>query len=244
MSQLLDSYKDLLRLDVQLVKHTSELEEFEHSSKQDRAKAFTGKLQYITLYVLDCMCWISTSPVLYIGNSKLLIEEEKFRKTGKKKFEHISEKLLLSFNKLQQLSSTAIDGLVMETKPNLESLSEQSRALIKGKLKERAELMHLELISHGAGGAVVSKAPITSGPTHKLSIASSQASLPMGSPSPGPKNLTSFGLRPTTKTGKHATTTATHSGDENSSSNDTNASSVHSKSSADETPKSRVRIIL
>ena len=42
LGQLSDSYKDLRRLDIQLAKHTSELEDFEHSSKQDRAKAFSG----------------------------------------------------------------------------------------------------------------------------------------------------------------------------------------------------------
>ena len=44
LSLMSETYKELLRLDVQLVKHTSELEDFEHTSKQDRAKAFTGKL--------------------------------------------------------------------------------------------------------------------------------------------------------------------------------------------------------
>ena len=42
MSQLQAVYKELLRSDVQLLKHTAELEEFEHSSKQDRAKALAG----------------------------------------------------------------------------------------------------------------------------------------------------------------------------------------------------------
>jgi hypothetical protein len=249
LSQLSESYKDLRRLDVQLAKHTSELEDFEHSSKQDRAKAFSGKLQlyvfaWFSILAENCFSYVTLpSFFLPLGNSKLLIEEEKFRKTGKKKFEQISEKLLISFNKFQLLSTT-VDGIAIELKPDLEALSEHSRALIKGKLKERAELMHLELISsHGSGGAVVPKAPISAGPMRKLSIASS----PMRSPSPGPKNLTLFGLRPTNKAGKHPTNTANHSNssDENFTSNDANAS-VHIKSSADESPRSssRVRIIL
>ncbi len=150
-----------------------------------------------------------------------------------------------SFNKFQQVSSATLDGIVIEAKPSLECLSDQSRALIKGKLKERAELMHLELMSHGVVGGAVSKAPTSATPMHKSSISSSQSSLPMGSPSHNSKSLTLFGLRPSSKAGKHPATTAnqTNSADENCTSNDANAS-IHSKSSADEPHKSRVRIIL
>jgi len=40
-----------------------------------------------------------------IGNSKLLIEEEKFRKNGKKKYEQLADKMSLLFTKLSSLST-------------------------------------------------------------------------------------------------------------------------------------------
>jgi hypothetical protein len=40
------------------------------------------------------------------GNSKLLIEEEKFRKNGKKKYEQLADKMSLLFTKLSTLSTS------------------------------------------------------------------------------------------------------------------------------------------
>ena len=42
---------------------------------------------------------------MFIGSSKALIEEEKFRKAGKRKYEHISEKILSTFSSLHRLAT-------------------------------------------------------------------------------------------------------------------------------------------
>jgi hypothetical protein len=84
-----------------------------------------------------------------------LIEEEKFRKTGKKKFEQITEKVLSQYTKLNALvaethnnsnnnNNNINNGI--EIKMDFSNLSSQSKVLLKGKAKERSELMHLELI--------------------------------------------------------------------------------------------------
>ena len=66
----------------QLVKHVREMEDFETASKQDRVK-------------------------LLSGNSRALIEEEKFRKNGKRKYEQITERIIAMAELLEQLTATA-----------------------------------------------------------------------------------------------------------------------------------------
>ena len=58
------------------------MEDFEMASKQDRVK-------------------------LLSGNSRALIEEEKFRKNGKRKYEQITERIIAMAEMLEQLTATA-----------------------------------------------------------------------------------------------------------------------------------------
>lgn len=83
-----------------------------------------------------------------VGNSKALIEEEKFRKTGKRKYESIIERLYAGFLNAQ--------GIIFDTKFDLITspilnLSNASQMAIKsnGKSIERIELMHLHTTTHG-----------------------------------------------------------------------------------------------
>ncbi len=70
------------------------------------------------------------------------MDEEKFRKAGKKKFEHITERLVAAAKLAQQycLQSAPLDT---------SGLSAQSQLALHGKLQERAELMHLHTLTHG-----------------------------------------------------------------------------------------------
>ena len=120
-----DSIVEITRLDNLLTKHVVEMEEFEASSKQNRVALLTG-------------------------NSKALVEEEKFRKNGKKKYEVLSEKiisahvsLLRAVGSLNGLPSGVVPGI------DLTHLSSQTVALLKGKAQEKIELMHLHTTTHG-----------------------------------------------------------------------------------------------
>lgn len=77
-----------------------------------------------------------------LGNSKALVDEEKFRKSGKKKFEMISEKLLEAARSAQSCSG----GFPMD----ISKLSSSGQDLLRGKVHERTELMHLHTMTHGA----------------------------------------------------------------------------------------------
>jgi hypothetical protein len=95
------------------------------------------------------------------GNSRLLVEEEKFRKAGKKKYEVLSEKMLQLFAKLNTLtgaSTTSAGGPAphIDVRPTLAALSAKGKGLLKGRFKERIELMHLQLSTGPAAAAVAS----------------------------------------------------------------------------------------
>lgn len=78
---------------------------------------------------------------LNVGNSKLLIEEEKFRKNGKRKYEQLSEKLLQAAQMVHHYG----DGFHVDCS----KLSLACQDLLKGKFQDRLELMHLHTTTHG-----------------------------------------------------------------------------------------------
>jgi len=83
------------------------------------------------------------------------MEEEKFRKSGKKKYEQITDKMLQVFQKLSALlnqapvtSPTAAGAGSggIEIKIDFTQLSASGQALLKDKkFKEKIELMHLKV---------------------------------------------------------------------------------------------------
>lgn len=116
MDKYLECMREMQKYDSQLVKHIHEMEEFENASKQDRMKVLSG-------------------------NSKALVEEEKFRKSGKRKYEMLTEKLVQMAHQTQQYTE---DGVLLTT-----SLSAHAQNVLKGKVNERIELMHLHTTTHG-----------------------------------------------------------------------------------------------
>ena len=120
-----DSIVEITRLDNLLTKHVVEMEEFEATSKQNRMALLTG-------------------------NSKALVEEEKFRKNGKKKYEVISEKIISAHANLLRAVGT-LSGVANGVVPGIDltHLSSQTVALLKGKAQEKIELMHLHTTTHG-----------------------------------------------------------------------------------------------
>lgn len=120
-----DSIVEITRLDNLLTKHVVEMEEFEASSKQNRVALLTG-------------------------NSKALVEEEKFRKNGKKKYEVLSEKIISAHASLLRAVGS-LNGLPSGVVPGIDltHLSSQTVALLKGKAQEKIELMHLHTTTHG-----------------------------------------------------------------------------------------------
>jgi hypothetical protein len=94
------------------------------------------------------------------GSSKALIEEEKFRKSGKRKYEQITERMIALAGVLEQLnarngsSSPFPEGHGPPAAPasvDFSCLSSQGQALLRGKgnWQERVELMHLHTTTHG-----------------------------------------------------------------------------------------------
>lgn len=96
---------------------------------------------------------------LLSGNSKALMEEEKFRKIGKRKYEQITERMIALAAILEQLaavndgsSSPVPGGPATGFVPvDFSCLSSQGQALLRGKghWQERVELMHLHTTTHG-----------------------------------------------------------------------------------------------
>lgn len=89
---------------------------------------------------------------MFTGSSKHLLEEEKFRKNGKKKYEALAEKLTLTGASLVQLAaqSNSVGGI--EVTIDFSSLSQQAQGLLRGKnmvYREKLELMHLHTMTHG-----------------------------------------------------------------------------------------------
>ena len=116
MSKYSESLQEITKYDEILSKHITEMEAFEIISKQNRQKVL-------------------------MGNSKALVDEEKFRKTGKRRFEQISEKLLDAARMFQSYSC----GFPLD----ISKLSQYGQDLLKGKISERTELMHLHTMTHG-----------------------------------------------------------------------------------------------
>jgi len=112
-----DALKEVRRYDVQLSKHVIEMEEFEVTSKLDRQKVLNG-------------------------NSKALIDEEKYRKSSKRKFEQITERLVHAARTAQQHCEGGFHIDLLQ-------LSAQGQDLLRGKIQDRIELMHLHTTTHG-----------------------------------------------------------------------------------------------
>jgi kinesin family protein 4/21/27 len=154
LETLRETMSELQRTDAYLVKHMTELEEFEERSKADRVKALSG-------------------------NSKMLIEEEKFRKAGKKKYESISEKMFALYAKVQSLAAnsnvTTGDAVLvapLEVRVSISSLSGPGQCLLRGGVsKERVELMRL----HTAAAAAAAAATAMVSPPHTLYTAAAAA---------------------------------------------------------------------
>ena len=113
----------------------------------------------------------------------MLVEEEKFRKSGKKKYEQLSEKMLQLYTKLNSLTSgthaaTGASVPHIDVRPTLAALSAKGKGLLKGRFKERIELMHLQL----------STGPTTSAHVPSpVGAISTPAAAPLASRLPGPK---------------------------------------------------------
>lgn len=150
-----EAQRELVKADVALTKHVVEMEEFEEKSKEGRAKALSGEyLLFFSSSMIQVSCTRQNLIVMSLyhflsGNSRLLVEEEKFRKTGKKKYEVLSEKMLQLFARLNSLTSgnNASGAAVphIDVRPTLAALSAKGKGLLKGRFKERIELMHLQL---------------------------------------------------------------------------------------------------
>lgn len=136
LQNIYETFLEMKKQDTALIKHIQELEEFENQSNKDRAK------------------------VLLSGNSKLLMEEEKYRKNAKKKYEVISEKLVNIFQKLINLTTSttspindgsssdanfvANSGIMIECKIDLNCFSQYTQSILKnGIQKEKLELIRL-----------------------------------------------------------------------------------------------------
>lgn len=96
----------------------------------------------------------------------------------------LSEKMLQLYTKLNALTSgtSATTGAVMphiDVRPTLSVLSAKGKGLLKGRFKERIELMHLQL---STGPAVASHAPVTIAGSSHTPVAA-----PLASRLPGPK---------------------------------------------------------
>jgi hypothetical protein len=152
LTAVADTFRDLQRLDTQLVRHVREMEDFEAASKQDRMK-------------------------LLSGNSKALVEEEKFRKAGKRKYEQVTERIIVLAEQLESLTATAGSGdavavaAALDIGPlDLSCLSAQSHTVLKGKVhwQEKLELMHLHTTTHGtrrwSGGLPTPPGPAAAAP--------------------------------------------------------------------------------
>lgn len=119
---LVEAIRDVKKLDSQLTKHVIDMEEFEIVSKQNRS-------------------------ALLSGNSKALVEEEKFRKNGKLKYESLSKKILAAVEKANNLANCGNKCISIPL--DLSFVGTQTQLLLKGFKNERLELMHLHTTTHG-----------------------------------------------------------------------------------------------
>jgi len=85
------------------------MEDFEVQSKQNRLKVLSG-------------------------NSKALVEEEKYRKNGKRKYEQIVEKMTQAVALIQQLGGRrSASGLYVDITGIGQRLSSQGKVLLRGR---------------------------------------------------------------------------------------------------------------
>lgn len=113
------------------------------------------------------------------------MEEEKFRKAGKKKYEQLSERMLQLFAKLNSLSS-GISGPHIDVRPSLDGLSAKGKGLLKGRFKEKIELMHLQLSSAGPAGTTSGPSPTAHSGIPVPSAATATAAKTTKKAAPGP----------------------------------------------------------
>lgn len=78
---------------------------------------------------------------LLSGNSKHLLEESKTRESNKHKYARISEKLIKSAHAANECSP----GIPLD----ISKLCPSAQDLLRGKIQERTELMHLHSTTHG-----------------------------------------------------------------------------------------------
>jgi hypothetical protein len=131
---VVDAQRELLRADEALCAQVNESREFERQSAENRGK----KLK---------------------GGGTTLLEEERFRKNSKAKFNKLSERILLHLGKLNTLTGKAegsqgigLRAAHIDVRPDLSALSEQGKDLARGRFKDKVELMHLQL-STGTSGS-------------------------------------------------------------------------------------------
>ncbi len=187
-----DSIVEITRLDNLLTKHVVEMEEFEATSKQNRMALLTG-------------------------NSKALVEEEKFRKNGKKKYEVLSEKIINAHVNLLKAVGT-LNGMANGVVPGIDltHLSSQTVALLKGKAQEKIELMHLHTTTHGTKRWSGDKDDVTqenpeSNDGKEVSVSNAIPAIPSASSStlPTPPTVTSTSriAKPASKTSSNLSAT-------------------------------------
>lgn len=102
------------------------------------------------------------------------MEEEKFRKSGKRKYEQLTEKLINAANHTQQYSEGG--GLVVAR------LSAHSQSILKGKVQERIELMHLHTTTHGTrrwSGEKEAQSPDENKVTNTIAVSDSTVKRPL-----------------------------------------------------------------
>lgn len=79
------------------------------------------------------------------GNSKALIEEERFRRHGKRKYETLAEKIIQVMSQVHRMSKS------LSIPIDLGELSSATSHVLKGNnCQELTELMHLHTMTHGA----------------------------------------------------------------------------------------------
>ena len=121
-TQVAELLAELAKHDSAMSKMVAEMEDFEISSKNNRS-------------------------ALLSGNSKALVEEERFRKNGKKRYEALSEKIVSATMQLQALAA----GGALPVSVDLAFLAPCSAALLRCKsYSDRVELMHLHTMTHDA----------------------------------------------------------------------------------------------
>jgi hypothetical protein len=101
---------------------------------------------------------VADLPSNILGNSRALVEEEKFRKSSKRKYEVLTERLLAAAAILQSNltkpsnSNEKLTSAIIEVTVEFVGLSSQAQLLLRGRVaaaKETTNLMHLHTMTHG-----------------------------------------------------------------------------------------------